>query len=187
MAIEAQTSVLSTKLLRMHRLLDTDGNGEISETDLTALPNLLAPAFGQPAGGPKAERLRKALAVIWTRHLAHMDTNGNGEIDLEEYERGIRQSIATDRLGLVTDSIEVAAALLGLCDTNGNGLVDRDEYRTIMDTLFGLAPDVSDAAFSHLDRNGDGALEPQEFQAAVADYFTSEDPEAGGNWLFGPL
>ncbi|MFE5536384.1 EF-hand domain-containing protein [Streptomyces sp. NPDC056492] len=187
MATEVQTSVLSTKLLRMHKMLDTNGNGEVSEADLTALPSVLAPAFGQPADGPKAERLRKALAAIWTRHLAGMDLNGNGEIDPEEYERGIRQSITTDRLGIVTDSIEVAAALLGLCDTNGNGLVDRDEYRTIMNTLFGLSSDVSDAAFARLDRNGDGVLEPQEFQAAVADYFTSEDPEASGNWLFGPL
>ncbi|MER5728397.1 hypothetical protein ABT084_08620 [Streptomyces sp. NPDC002138] len=187
MATEIQESVLSTKLARMHKLLDADGNGEISEADLTIIPNHLAATFGQPADGPKAERLRKALTVIWTRHLAKMDKNGNGEIDLKEYESGIRQSIATDRQRILADSIEVAAALLSLCDTDDNGVVDRGEYRKILDVVFGLPTDASDAAFARLDLNGDGTIEPQEFESAFADYFISEDPEANGNWLFGPL
>ncbi|MFF3648873.1 hypothetical protein ACFYXV_09490 [Streptomyces sp. NPDC002181] len=42
MATAVRTSVLSTKLLRMHKMLDTNGSGEVSEAGLTALPGVLA-------------------------------------------------------------------------------------------------------------------------------------------------
>ncbi|MFC9295666.1 hypothetical protein ACFTWH_15175 [Streptomyces sp. NPDC057011] len=42
-----------------------------------------------------------------------------------------------------------------------------------------------DEAFSELDRNGDEVLSREEISTAVLEYFTSEEPDAPGNWLFG--
>ncbi len=41
--------------------------------------------------------------------------------------------------------------------------------------------------FQRLDHDADGKLRQEEIRAAAVEYFTSEDPDADGNWLYGPL
>jgi Ca2+-binding EF-hand superfamily protein len=43
------------------------------------------------------------------------------------------------------------------------------------------------AAFNRIDTDGDGTLSTQELVAAIRAYYIGTDPEAPGNWLFGPL
>jgi hypothetical protein len=51
----------------------------------------------------------------------------------------------------------------------------------------GSAVPNSEAAFAALDLNADGALSVEELVQATREYYTSPDPSALGNNLFGPL
>lgn len=42
-------------------------------------------------------------------------------------------------------------------------------------------------AFAKLDLDGDGYISAAEFTRLYLEFFTSEDPEAPGNWFWGPL
>ncbi|MFD5619714.1 hypothetical protein [Streptomyces yangpuensis] len=42
-------------------------------------------------------------------------------------------------------------------------------------------------AFHRLDRDGDGTVDPAEIDAAVVEFFTSDDPNAPGIWLYKPF
>ena len=42
-------------------------------------------------------------------------------------------------------------------------------------------------AIRALDRNGDGVLDQEEVQQALREFYTSDDPQAPGNLIFGPL
>lgn len=181
----AETSVLSTKLHRMFNFLDTDQDGRLTEDDLPAIADRLAASV--PAQPAKAERLRGALGVIWEQHLRHMDYDGNGSIDPAEYERGVREAIATDPTSLVSALHDVVASCLDILDQNDDGLIDLQEYTLLGQAVTGGTPEDMAVAFARLDLDGNGTLEPEEIRSAVTEYFTSESPDARGNWLYGPL
>ncbi|MBQ1157463.1 EF-hand domain-containing protein [Streptomyces sp. A73] len=179
------SSILSTKLRRMFAFLDTDQDGFLTEQDLTAIADRLADSVStQPE---KAQRLREALAVIWDPHLRHMDDDGDGRITPDEYERGVRASIASDESALVSALHDVVAACLDICDTDNDGLITLNEYTLLGQAVSGGTPEEMAAAFTKLDLDGNGTLGPEEIRTAVTEYFTSEDTEARGNWLYGPL
>ncbi|MFD6877298.1 MULTISPECIES: hypothetical protein [unclassified Streptomyces] len=51
----------------------------------------------------------------------------------------------------------------------------------------GASPADLKVAFAKLDTDGDGTLGREEIRRATEEYYTSEDPTAPGNWLFGNL
>ncbi|MBY8854447.1 hypothetical protein K7G98_41880, partial [Saccharothrix sp. MB29] len=71
-------------------------------------------------------------------------------------------------------------------DGDGDGCLELEEYVRLGEAL-GVPPQDMKTAFRRLDRDADGSLPPGEIHEAVVEYFTSEDPEADGNWLYGPL
>ncbi|GGT24956.1 MULTISPECIES: EF-hand domain-containing protein [Streptomyces] len=179
------TPVLTHKLRHMFALLDTDRDGYLTAADLPAAADRMAAAL--PAGQEKAERLRTALGRIWEAHLRPMAGDGTGRLGLAAYERGVRQAVATAPAAFLTAVHEAAAAWLALCDADGNGRIVLDEYLRMGEALGGIAREDMEDAFGRLDRSGDGGLDPVDVHAAVIEFFTSDDPEAAGNWLYGPL
>ncbi|MEU5115585.1 EF-hand domain-containing protein [Streptomyces longwoodensis] len=179
------SSVLSSKLHRMFTFLDTDQDGSLTEQDLTAIADRLAGSV--PTQPEKVQRLRDALVVIWDQHLRHMDDDGNGLISSAEYERGVRGAIASQESALISALHDVVAACLDICDRDDDGLITLDEYTLLGQAVSGGTTKDMATAFSALDLDGDGALGPEEIRTAVTEYFTSEDAEARGNWLYGPL
>lgn len=180
-----ENSVLSTKLRRMFAFLDTDQDGTLVSGDLTVIADRLADVV--PTVPEKVQRLRDALAVIWDQHLRHMDYDGNGRIDPAEYERGVREAIDADPSALVAALHDVVAACLDICDTDHDGLINLDEYTLLGQSVTGGSPEDMAQAFAKLDLDGNGTLDAEEIRSAVAEFFTSEDPDARGNWLYGPL
>lgn len=178
-------SVLSTKLRRMFDSLDTDGDGHLTEHDFTVIADRLSAAV--PAPTEKVQRLRSALMAIWSRHLGHMDYDDTEHIDPDEYERGVREAIVTDLDGFIDTLHNALAACLDILDTDDTGLVDVGMYTVLAQAVSGGTAENMAIAFAKLDRNGNGNLEHAEVRAAMIEYFTSEDPEARGNWLYGPL
>ncbi|WP_394437738.1 EF-hand domain-containing protein [Streptomyces sp. SGAir0957] len=181
----AETSVLGTKLHRMFNFLDTNQDGRLTEDDLSAIADRLATSV--PTQPVKVERLRGALGAIWEQHLRHMDFDGDGAIDPAEYERGVRKAIDTDATSLVSALHGVVASCLDICDQNNDGLIDLKEYTLLGQAVSGGTHEDMAAAFAQLDLDGNGTLDAEEIRTAVIEYFTSENPDARGNWLYGPL
>jgi hypothetical protein len=44
---------------------------------------------------------------------------------------------------------------------------------------------TAQTAFPHLDLDGDGLLSRDEFVQLTEEYYTSDDPDAVGGWLYG--
>ncbi|WP_314250768.1 hypothetical protein [Streptomyces sp. DSM 40907] len=68
-----------------------------------------------------------------------------------------------------------------------DGLIGLDEYLLLSQAIGGVPAQQMQEAFHRLDRDGNGTLDPAEIDAAVVEFFTSEDPNAPGNWLYGPF
>ncbi|WP_425832460.1 EF-hand domain-containing protein [Streptomyces fractus] len=180
-------NVLDTKLDRAFTMLDADGDGALVSDDLTTLAGKLAAAFGL-VGSPKATRLHDAFALIWEQDLRHMDADGNGSIDPAEFRDGMRRAADGEhRAAFLTRLNEMVAAWMDIADTDGNGVVDLDEFTTMYTHTLGADPGDLATAFARLDLDGNGSLDADEIRRATEEYYTSESPDAPGNWLFGAL
>ncbi|MCX4783590.1 EF-hand domain-containing protein [Streptomyces sp. NBC_01264] len=176
--------VLTRKMRSMFALLDADRDGFLCADDLTAVADRMDAVF--PGQAARIGTLRSTLHELWQDHLAPT-VAGAGRLDVEAFELGIRRSVSVSPVTLLETLHEGACAWLSLCDTDGNGLIDLEEYQRLNQAIGGLPAQQMEESFRRLDRDGDGTLDPAEIDAAVVEFFTSEDPEAPGNWLYGPF
>ncbi|WP_329448352.1 EF-hand domain-containing protein (plasmid) [Streptomyces sp. NBC_01426] len=179
--------VLDQKLGRAFAMLDVDGDGNLREDDLLSLSNRLAAAFDMSGDATKIARLRNAFTQLWTHDLSTMDADQDGLLDRAEFMSGMKKAVANDREGILQRLSVMVDAWMDICDTDGNGLIDEDEFQTMYIKSLGASPEDLKVAFAKLDTDGDGTLGREEIRRATEEYYTSEDPKAPGNWLFGAL
>jgi hypothetical protein len=80
----------------------------------------------------------------------------------------------------------LARAFFAIADVDGDGMVSRSEFDVFQRSHFPAIPQADlDEAFTHLDRDGDGALSAVEFETAIIEYWSGTDPDAPGNWWMG--
>lgn len=179
-------SILDTKLDRAFALLDTDRNGKLEKSDFLVLADRLGTVFSAEA--ETRDLMRDRLAELWDVDVAHMDTDGDGCVDRDEFRAGARKSVAVDRHGLVQRLGAMMAVWMRMADADGDGVVNLQEYITMFSVAMpGTAPENLEVAFHQLDADGDGVLNNAEVSQAVQEYYTSEDPNSRGNMLYGPL
>ncbi|WP_067488831.1 EF-hand domain-containing protein [Actinomadura hibisca] len=166
--------------------LDSDGDGAFTEDDHVEMGRRAAASLGHPPGGPGEREMIEAYVRIWRRLHAPMDADGDGRITRAEFIAATGAvvndpELARHTLGALADSV------MQVADRDGSGTIDLAEYTAF---VHGHAPGLPDddirSAFERLDRDGDGAIDHGELTCCVLDYYTSPDPTAPGNWLFGP-
>ncbi|WP_330328931.1 EF-hand domain-containing protein [Streptomyces sp. NBC_00536] len=180
------TGVLEQKLRRFFAMLDLDGDGRLTEDDALAIADRLAAAF-DVQDTAKITRLRSALSDFWRKDLAIMAADGSGSVNVSEFVAGMPKALGNDRAGVLERLTAMVAGWMDIADTDGNGLIDEDEYVTMFSKTVGASPADLKVAFAKLDRDGNGTLDREEIRRATEEYGTSEDPQAPGNWLLGPL
>jgi Ca2+-binding EF-hand superfamily protein len=179
------TALLRRKLERSFHRLDTDGNGFAERADLQDVGARLMRGFDQSPTSPKGRAVAARLDAVWAEMAAYADTDRDGRLSSADYHHGITRAFID---GPAFDPVfrPAAVALTELCDPDGDGRVTREEFE-VLQRAFSTPPDEVAAAFERMDTDGDGALSTAELVAAIRDYYVGTDPEAPGNWLFGPV
>lgn len=182
----ADSDVLDRKLDRVFTMLDFDSDGRLAQEDLDTVAEQLGLAFGLSGTDPKVVALRAAFAAQWP-DISTKDADGDGRITVEEYRESLKSSVAQDRAGFLDRFYAMVAAWLAIADTDNDGLISLAEYTAMFAATVSAGEDALRTAFAQLDLNGDGQLSSEEIRIAVEEYYTSEDPQARGNWLLGPF
>ncbi|WP_394618622.1 EF-hand domain-containing protein [Lentzea sp. JNUCC 0626] len=114
--------------------------------------------------------------------FAHYDANGNGVIELADLYalagrlmRGFGEPAGSDRgRELIETSDRFWETLIERCDADRDGQITLDEYRTAMATVLAdvdefddVFLEVSESLLALADANGDGRVEPAEFQVLL--------------------
>jgi Ca2+-binding EF-hand superfamily protein len=183
--LTALTSLQDLKLDRAFTHLDVDGDGQIEREDVLALGARLLIGFGEAPTSAKGKDVIETLDGLWDALLDELDLGRDGRVTTDDFRDGMAAAFVHGGqydpvLGPTVD------AVARLCDTDDDGEVGLDELRTLHDA-FGLDAGEAEVALAKLDLNGSGRITVAELSEAAREYYTSDDPEALGNWLFGPL
>jgi Ca2+-binding EF-hand superfamily protein len=112
-----------------------------------------------------------------------MDADKNVQISRTEWDQGFRRMSSGDSFAATIG--EAASILFDCVDTDGDGQIAAEEFA---DWLCGHGVDRPNAieSFRRMDRKGAGTMSKDDIKVCVVEFFTSQDPEAPGNWLHGP-
>lgn len=186
MTLDKNQNFLDRKIDVCYTHGDQNGDGTLEPADALALAARIVAYIGEPFGTAKAQDVFKAFETFWAHMSAKMDENKDGKVSPDEWRKGMRGAFVADPNGFNAGFKPLAEAVFALCDKDGNGQVSEKEFFAFQHA-FGSSEANSKLAFQKLDRDRSGHLSVEELLKAWQEYYTSEDPNAPGNWLFGDV
>lgn len=177
--------LLTRKLRRMFSVFDLDRDGRIAAPDYLRRLDTLSKLRGW---GPETSAYVRHLGRTreeWLNMIETADTDDDRQVSLDEFLR-FGEVFLSDPEAVRAYARGDVQLLFDAMDTDGDDAVSLDEYRTYLQVCGG---DASAAAFffSHADRDRDGRMTRAEMSEAMEQFLLSDDPDAPGNYLFGPL
>lgn len=178
------TEIQKSKLLHYFNVLDYDKNGMLEEDDFLAIGENLSILWGHDYEGEEYRETIETFRQQW------IDISGYIGQDLEMISKEqwlafADQTIVNGNPSMYEKYINnLTNEILNNFDTDKDGFISMMEF---VDFFVGYRIEVrySAKAFTKLDINKDGQVSREELSLALKDFFTSDDPNATGNWLFG--
>lgn len=173
------------KLDRIFDQLDVNRDGVVDREDLAGLGARFLIGFGEPPTSAPGRRLLEAFDQVWAALTSRLDLEADTRIGRAEFRRGMAEAFITgpDYEPVLRPANQ---AIARICDGDDDGLIDPVAFRT-MQTAYGTAEGDIVSAFGALDADGDGMVTVTELERAACEFYTGDDPAAGGNWLFGRI
>lgn len=173
------------KLAKLFDVIDTDRNGAIAVGDYEALGQRLAEVAGSHKTAPQVAEMRETFKLIWDEFQASADTDGDGQVNSEEFAASILVPVATDP-GRVVRFIGLTCNLLfGVADSDHNGRISKAEHVRFGREALGLTDSEATTSFNKLDFWKRGYLTMDAYIVAFTEFLTSPLEFALGNWLLG--
>ena len=173
------------KLTRYFEMYDIDDDGVVDRRDFERIIENVRFLHGVPQTSPVFTSLQAAYMDQWHALMVSADIDENGSVDPDEWVAYFTGVIGDQELyeAAVTNLV---FGLLSVFDTNGDGVLGADEFVNFYG-LFGRSAALARQVFIELDRDFDGKISMEELMVMAEGFFRSDDPDAPGNSLFGPL
>ena len=173
------SDLFTRKMDRLFKSLDVTGDGLLGKDD----HDILIQGVIGAAGVVDGERYRMATDAFWDA-LVLVDGFESG-VNSEQFVAAVRRVVRDEGR---YDELVVPMNEFGfsMFDADGDGALQFAEYEQIMRAFQHSDSDVR-AWFDRLDTDCDGRITRAEWMALVKDYYLSDDPEAPGNYVNGPV
>ena len=179
------TGFQQRKLNVMFNLYDVDKNGFVEQADYEQIVQNLATTLGFPPGSPEYIRLHAKHMAVWHGMQQLGSTPGSQRVSREERLAGYDR-LLDDKDRFLATVGSWSDTLIELSDQDGDGRLSQQEYVANLRS-FNVDEAAAHEAFRRLDQDRDGYLTHAELSRSVEEFFYSEDPDAPGNWLVGPI
>ncbi|HVF13305.1 MAG TPA: EF-hand domain-containing protein [Acidimicrobiales bacterium] len=176
------SEVMQRRLLGAARRWDSDGDGFVEKEDYSIATGRLAGLSGFAPGSPEYDQIHQAMMAGWDL-LRTFDNDGDGRVSIEECLGGFEAMFA-DPERFQQLLVEPNKGIFDLIDVDRDGRISVDEHRAWLEAMNTSEAEIA-VAFAHLDPNEDGYLSREEFVELHRQFFTEDDPEIPGAWLFG--
>lgn len=162
--------------------LDSDKSGSVDRKDFSLTAAKIAKKRGYNAGDVIYEIIKEMLTKLWEGLLQDADTDGDGVINIEEWVQ-LWDKFAQNPAGAKDWQKLLAKCLFQLADAANDGAVDAEEFSSICE-IFGLNKNDSVEAFNKM-AAGKSKIGWDDYEKLVVEYFTTDDVNAPGNYIFG--
>jgi Ca2+-binding EF-hand superfamily protein len=136
----------------------------------------------------RTRKLNNKYALRWITMRADIKEKLGKKIDYQihlnewlDYYDSVSQDEAHRR-----EVASVAELIFDIIDLDESGNLDRNEW-TILFQVFNIPVVYVSETFDRIDRNHDGLLSKEEFLPLLEEFYYSDDPNATGNGIFGPI
>ncbi|MEM7117928.1 MAG: EF-hand domain-containing protein [Chloroflexota bacterium] len=176
------SDIKRAKFTHYFHVTDLTGDGVITKADYLQAADKVIATLGLDTASQFAQMLKAGYEQYWNA-ITVADKDGNNEVSLEEWIDHFYN------LGLNKEMVEAIVIARGnmviqIFDTDRDGKVSKDEWATFFKAV-GYPESEYEIAFSKLDTDGSGYLSQEELNVAGREFFSSDDPDARGNWIFG--
>jgi Ca2+-binding EF-hand superfamily protein len=179
------TDLQRKKITRIFRLYDVDGDGFVGREDYERVAHNVADHNGYAKGSPQYDGVLTSYLNAWEGTRRMSDRDNDNRISLDEHLAGYEHLLDTAGPAAF---VAVADAATALIDQDGDGKLSQHEWvnNLVAWASGAISESVALETFRKLDTNGDGYIGRDEMRTIVREFFTSDDPNALGNWMVGP-
>lgn len=173
------------KFRRMFGVLDLDGDGRVDRRDFLHRVDVFARLQGWTEESPQYQRNLRFALEEWQNLRESADANDDAAVTEKEFLR-YAEVYLTDREGVRAYARGDAQLMFDAMDADGDDRVSLEEYARYLGVC-GLDASAAESFFRHADLDEDGRITRAELSHAIEEFLLSDNPAAGGNYLFGPL
>lgn len=161
---------------------DVNRSGSIDKKDFELAIEKVTKLRGWKSGDANYKETENTLMKIWSGLQSGGDSDNDGQVTFEEWT-SLWESYAKNPSAAPEWQTLYCKFIFQLEDTSNDGSIDSNEYASVY-TSFGLDKSECLAAFQKMSK-GKSEVSWTEFQQLWKEYFTSEDVNAPGNFIFG--
>jgi Ca2+-binding EF-hand superfamily protein len=178
------TELQKVKQVHYFNVLDYNDDGVLEKQDFINIADRLAEMRDYEEGSSRYTAVRQEILRMWTNARALSGKEGKAQITLDDWLA--HEQKVLDSNVLIHSYVQgIARAIFDILDEDNDGVISKEEYLKFFRSFHGNVEDA-EIAFRKLDEEGEGYLTRKSFLEAVTEFHLSDDPDARGNWLFGP-
>jgi Ca2+-binding EF-hand superfamily protein len=174
------------KFMVSFKMQDVNGNGYLELEDRLLVVKRLAEMNQLDINSAEYKTMHDFTVQLWEQILPHADSNKDGQVSLDEYLAYCEASIpAIQQMAKQGGSNPIAVYMFKMMDVDGSGQVSQSEWGKFTQA-WGISEDPL-THFKRLDINSDGQLSFEEVMTLFYQFFTGDNPNDPGNYLFGSI
>lgn len=189
------------KLIKLFTMYDARNLGILKLSDFEYLAQRLSELRDWKPDTPAYENITSKFLLLWNRMRAEIKKKSNNpiasqsqyevidsqtrhEVNLEEWLT-YHDAVLNDENSR-SEILGLATSLFSVIDTDESGNLDKKEWTNFF-RVYNIPVVYVEETFARIDQDGDGVLSMDEVLTTIQDFYYSNDPNASGNYMFGPM
>ena len=176
------------KLTKLFAMYDAQNHGVLQFSDFERIVHKLADLRGWKIGEERYDKLKNKYAYRWITMQAEIKKkihkNMDYKIDIDEWLK--YHELAFQDESYRREVTIFAELIFDIIDLDRSGKLDQLEWMTLYQ-VFNIPVVYANESFEKMDYNHDGLLSKEEFLPLIEDFYCSDDSNATGNEIFGPI
>ncbi len=173
------------KLGKMFDVFDINHDGRLEEEDYTRRAHSFARERGWTEDSPEYQEHLDFTLADWRNLQQSADADSDGQVTRDEF-LDFADQMLSDPFALEEYAYHDAELVFKAMDADGDGKITAEEYKMYL-RVYDLNDAYAHYFFERMDADGDGFITREELIQALQEFLFSENFEAPGNFLFGPL
>lgn len=179
------TEIQRKKISHLFDVLDINKNGSLQLDDFVSVSEEIIGQLGIDEQSRRAKLLRLKANRLFIQFVIDTDQT-DMSISLVDWMRFFDNALVDPKENgpLRSYIFRTTFHLFSLFDLNNDKHISIEEYSNML-SVYKISPEHCERSFKQLDENDDLVISSDELVNGLNDYFTSSDPDAPGNMIFG--